>query len=341
MYPKVSVVILNYNTADCLRSYLPSVLQSTYPNFEVVVADNGSKDESITVLKEQFPQVTLLQFHKNLGYAGGYNKALKLLESTYFVLLNSDVKVEPGWLEPLVSFAQKNKEVGALQPCIADINRESFYEYAGAAGGFIDRYGYPFCRGRIGPVLEPISEDYQHPTPVFWASGACLFIRSEVFESLGGFDARFFAHMEEIDLCWRMQNQGYELFCIPESKVFHLGGGTLNRASPQKTYLNFHNGLAMLAKNLHPSERLLTIIMRLILDHFAAYSYLFRGKVTHFFAVAKAHFRFITGYKKWLRLGPTQNRLKTKALKGMYGGSIILAYLLKRLRHFRDLEWKK
>jgi len=336
--PKVAVVILNYGTKQWLEKFLPSVLQTDYPNLEVVVADNASQDDSVEFVKTNYPnEITLLQFHKNLGYTGGYNKALSLVKADYYVLLNSDVEVEQNWLTPLVNLAESDKSIGAIQPIIIDWKDTSKYEYAGAAGGFIDKYGYPFCRGRIFDTIENINPLYNQVEEVFWASGACLFIKANVFHEIGGLDEKFFAHMEEIDLCWRLKNKGYKVLVCPDSKVFHVGGATLSVGHPRKTYLNFRNGLIMLAKNLPARNLFPVLLMRLILDHIAAYKFLFSGKIKHFFAIAKAHFYFITQFRKWTK--SNKNKYKLDSLKGMYGQSIVFDYFLKGKKSFDKLKF--
>lgn len=333
--PKVAVVILNYSTRNWLEKFLPIVIKTNYSNLEIVVADNASKDDSIEFIKKNFPEVTLLQFHKNFGYTGGYNKALGLIKADYYVLLNSDIEVDANWLSPLVELAEKDKEIAAIQPLIIDWKDKSRYEYAGAAGGFIDLYGYPFCRGRIFDTVEKIRDEYKHIEEVFWASGACLFISSDKFHEAGGLDDDFFAHMEEIDLCWRLKNKGYKIMVCSDSKVYHVGGATLAMGHPRKTFLNFHNGLAMLAKNLPRKQLFSKILMRLVIDHIAAYRFLFSGKIRHFGAVAKAHFRFLTHLRYWTK--QNHNHYQLSATKGMYNRSIVFDYYLRGKKRYSDL----
>jgi GT2 family glycosyltransferase len=340
-WPRVAVVILNYGTRQWLEKFLPSVLATEYDNLEIVVADNASKDDSVSFLKEHYPQVTLLQFHKNLGYTGGYNKALGLLKADYFVLLNSDIEVPSNWLAPMVQMAMENPKIGAIQPTILDWNNKQKYEYAGAAGGFIDKYGYPFCKGRIFNTIENENPDYQSSGKIFWASGACMFVKASAFENAGGLEERFFAHMEEIDLCWRLQLIGYEVLFCPDSKVYHVGGATLNKAKPQKTFLNFHNSLAMLAKNLPKNKILQVIIMRLIIDHVAAYKFLFEGKILHFFAVARAHFTFIVHFRKWIKLrDPKHPQTDLSSIPGVLQTSIVKEYFISKKKTFGSLNFK-
>lgn len=285
---KVAVVILNYNGQAFLEKFLPSVLQ--YSNgAEVIVADNASTDNSIEFLKIEFPDLRRIKLSENLGFAGGYNEVLKEVDSEYFVLLNSDVEVTEKWIDPIINFLDSNNNYAACQPRILDFNNKDHFEYAGAAGGFIDFLGYPFCRGRIFDTTEKDNGQYDDPLNIFWASGACLFIRSDVFKKAGGFDPDFFAHMEEIDLCWRIHSLGLKIKCIPESKVYHVGGGTLAKSSPFKTYLNFRNGLYLLIKNLTFGKLLLKFPVRLFLDWVAALKFLLEGDGKHSIAVLKAH----------------------------------------------------
>jgi GT2 family glycosyltransferase len=337
-HPKVAVVILNFSTQKCLEDFLPSVVKTDYPNLEIVVADNASQDNSVNFIKSAYPDLRLIQFHKNFGYAEGYNKALALIKADYFVLLNSDVEVEKNWLYPLVQMAESDNSIAAIQPLILDYKNKNKYEYAGAAGGFMDSYGYPFCRGRVFKTLEDVNPNYHDSIDVFWASGACLFVRASSFWQVGGLDSHFFAHMEEIDLCWRLKIQGFRIKCAADAKVYHLGGATLAIGSPKKTYLNFRNGLIMLAKNL-PSRQLFGIIlMRLIIDHIAAYSFLLSGKPRHFFAVAKAHFHFITNVRKYTKYN--KHQYNYHELGGIKNGSIVWDYFVKGKKRYSDVTFK-
>nr|MBP8033086.1 glycosyltransferase family 2 protein [Bacteroidia bacterium] len=248
---KVAVVILNWNGKPFLEKFLPTVLQYS-SGAQIIVADNQSSDDSVAFLKTQFPQVSVILNPSNDGFATGYNLALKQVKAEYYVLLNSDVEVTENWLQPIIKLMDENLKVAACQPKILDYNHPSKFEYAGAAGGFIDKYGYPFCRGRIFNVLEEDKAQYDTAKEVFWATGACMFVRAEAFWKVGGFDDDYFAHMEEIDVCWRMKNIGYQIYVEPSSKVYHVGGGTLNKLSPRKTFLNFRNNLTTLTKNASP-----------------------------------------------------------------------------------------
>ena len=261
---KVSVVILNWNGCDMLRTFLPSVVRcSKSGQVEVCVADNGSTDASVEMLREEFPCVRIIVLDQNHGFADGYNLALQQVEAEYVVLLNSDVEVTEHWLEPMISYLDAHPEVAACQPKIRSQRQKEYFEYAGAAGGFIDKYGYPFCRGRVMEVVEKDEGQYDTILPVFWATGAALFIRLADYREAGGLDGRFFAHMEEIDLCWRLRSRGRKIVCIPQSTVYHVGGATLKKENPRKTFLNFRNNLVMLYKNLPDEE--LNKVMRAVM----------------------------------------------------------------------------
>ncbi|WP_304232264.1 glycosyltransferase family 2 protein [Jiulongibacter sediminis] len=287
---KVAVVILNYNGADHLKTFLPSVIQYS-KEAEIWVADNASTDDSIEILTSQFNAVKVLEMTENTGYAGGYNRALSGIQADLLVLLNSDVEVTPNWLLPFIG-AFEDKKLAAAQPKILSYNQKDYFEYAGAAGGFLDKWGYPFCRGRVFDTSEKDLGQYDDELEIAWATGACLVIRSDVFQKLGGFDELFFAHMEEIDLCWRIRNEGYSIKYFPESTVLHLGGGTLNKSNPRKTFLNYRNGLAILFKNLPLAALPYRVFVRLILDGVSGIKLLLDGKPSDFWAVLRAHFAF-------------------------------------------------
>lgn len=295
----VAIVILNYNTRHFLEEFLPSVMSTDYANFKVVVADNASTDDSVQFVKNNYPSCELIIFGKNHGFTGGYNLALQQIDADYYVLLNSDVKVQPGWLTPLVERAESDIAIAAVQPKIMNYNKPGEFEYAGAAGGFIDKYGYPFCKGRIFDSTETDNGQYDTASPIFWATGAAMLVKRNVFHGTGGLDTDFFAHMEEIDLCWRMQNCGYQVWSEPKSRVWHVGGGTLQKENPKKTYLNYRNGLVLLYKNLPENKLFSIILMRLLLDHISAYRALFKGKFGEFAAIAKAHRHFLMNFKTW------------------------------------------
>jgi len=337
MNPKVAIVILNYNTKDFLKDFLPSVCDTNYENKEIVVIDNHSKDDSVAFLKSNFKNIKVIELQENYGFTGGYNHGLKLVEADYYVLLNSDVKVDKDWLQPMVNLAISDKKIGAIQPKILDYNYQAKFEYAGACGGFIDKFGFPYCRGRIFETIEEDQGQYDDIKQIFWATGAAMFIKAELYHELGGLDEDFFAHMEEIDLCWRLQNKGYKIMVCPESKVYHVGGGTLKKTNPQKTYYNFRNGLILLIKNLPKNKLLPIIIARLILDHVAAYRWLFQGKKDDFFAVAKAHRHFVFRLKYWYKKRNTSK-------KNVYNSELVLhksiamEYYLRKKDNFSILK---
>lgn len=334
---KVAVVILNYNGASMLSRFLPSVIEYS-PGAEIVVADNASTDDSVTVVTKGFPGVRLVQLDRNYGFADGYNKALEQLDAEYFLLLNSDVEVTDGWLEPLLSFMEENTIAVACQPKILAYNNKTQFEYAGAAGGFIDRYGYPFCRGRLFDTVEEDNGQYDDVCRVFWATGAAMMLRSAAFRNAGGFDGRFFAHMEEIDLCWRMLARGGEIYVVPQSTVYHVGGATLNKSNPRKTFLNFRNNLLMLYKNL-PSDELRGVMrMRALLDYVAALKFLLTGAWGDFKAVIRAR-REYKRMRGEYRVVREQNLAATVAteIKERSRFSLLWQYYLKGKKYFSQL----
>ena len=290
----IAVVILNWNGKALLEKFLPSVIQYS-PEATIYIMDNASTDTSVSFVKENFPNVIMLQNTKNDGYAKGYNKALEQIKADIYCLLNSDIEVTPLWLQPVLSIFENQKDIVAVQPKILDYNNKKSFEYAGAAGGFIDKYGFAFCRGRIFYTIELDNGQYDDSVPIFWASGACFFIRSETFHQLGGFDEDFFAHQEEIDLCWRIHQMGKIILYTPETKVYHVGGATLSNQNSFKTYLNFRNGLFLLLKNLPKKQLFSVIFIRLLLDGLAGIFFLFQGKFSFTYAIIKAHIDF---YKK-------------------------------------------
>lgn len=339
---KTSVVILNWNGKSLMEEYLPNVVSNTLSDnrseVELVVADNGSTDGSLAFLEACYPeQVRRIDLAQNHGFAEGYNLALAQVDAEYVVLLNSDVKVTPGWLDPLIHFMDAHPEVAACQPKVRSLRRVNCFEHAGAAGGFIDFLGYPFCRGRVLSFVEEDKGQYDAPVDLFWATGACLCIRLEDYRNVGGLDARFFAHMEEIDLCWRLRSRDRRIVCIPESCVYHLGGATLNKENPRKTFLNYRNNLLMLYKNCAENRFVLVFIIRLFLDYMSALVFLLSGK----FGDAKAVLRARISY--W-RLRPSfkQQRLenlqqaKLADIPEMYQGSMIFGYYFGGKRYFSE-----
>lgn len=339
---KVSVVILNWNGEKLLPEFLPSVLKHTDLEYaEIVVADNNSGDNSIACLKENFPQIRLIQLAENYGFAEGYNQALQHIESDYVVLLNSDVEVTENWLMPAIGFMDANETVAALQPKILSYRNKEYFEYAGASGGFIDKYGYPFCRGRIFGNIEKDHAQYDDITDIFWASGACMFIRLNDFIQAGGFDSTFFAHMEEIDLCWRLNARGRKIVCYPHSVVYHVGAATLSAENPRKTFLNFRNNLLMLYKNLPEKSLKKTLTVRLFLDYIAAFQMIVSGKYKNAKAVLQAHkdFKNIRNSYKSKREINIQ-KTNTETIKTLYNKSILWNFYAKQKKTFDKLGIK-
>ncbi len=296
-FPKVAIVILNWNGKKYLEQFLPAVVASSYDNVEIIVADNGSSDDSVSFLQQNYPSIRLIRFETNYGFAKGYNEALKQVESDYYMILNSDVEVHPGWLTAMADLLEADKNIAACQPKILSFNNKKLFEYAGAAGGWLDKYGYPFAKGRIFDVCEEDHGQYDQTEPIFWASGAALFIRTRIFHEVNGFDEYFFAHQEEIDLCWRIQLTGYKIYSCPASVVYHVGGGTLPRGNSLKTYLNFRNNRIMMSKNLPFPKKLWIMPVRTFLDGLSALKGLFTGDGGYFIAIARAQLAFI---KWWL-----------------------------------------
>jgi len=293
---KVSVVIINYNGRKYLEQFLPSVLASTYSNMELIIADNASTDDSLNFVRNTYPSVRIIELKRNHGYAGGYNEALKEVLSDYYVLLNTDVEVTPGWIEPVIELMEKDQQIGACQPKILSYEQRDQFEYSGASGGWMDCLGYPFARGRIFDICETDNGQYDDVQPIFWASGAALFVRADLFHQAKGFDEYFFAHMEEIDFCWRLQLLGYSIYVCPSSRIFHIGGGTLPKGNERKVFLNFRNNMIMLAKNLPKRQSFWKIPVRVMLDFISAFKSLFDGQFVYFLAVGEAHLAFL----KWL-----------------------------------------
>ena len=333
--PSVAIVILNWNGKKLLEEFLPFIFSSTYDNYFVVVADNASTDDSVAFLKEFYPQVQLIIHPVNKGFAKGYNDALKLVTADYFVLLNNDVEVSESWIEPVVRLMESDTAIAACQPKVLSYHNRTTFEYAGACGGWIDRYGYPFARGRVFDVCETDAGQYETVQPVFWATGACMFVRAEAFMASGGFDEYFFAHQEEIDLCWRMQLAGYKIFVQPASTVFHIGGGTLPMGDKRKVYLNFRNNLIMLTKNLPAAEAIWKIPFRIGLNKIFALKALIRGNGKPFIAVFKAHFDYIG----WLFSSKNRKSGRNKNLKlqGVYKGLVIWQYFINKKKTFSEI----
>ena len=335
----MAVVILNYNGRKHLENFLPSVIASSYGNLRVIVADNASTDDSVSYVQEHFPIVEIITHPVNEGFAGGYNWALKKVQSDYYVLLNSDVSVTPGWIEPVIQVMENDQTVAACQPKLLSYKEPNTFEYAGAAGGWIDSLGYPFSRGRIFDVCEKDMGQYDEVQPIFWASGAAMFVRANIYHALGGLDASFFAHQEEIDLCWRMQLAGYQIMACPQSVVYHVGAGTLPRGG-RKVYLNFRNNLLMLCKNLPWQEKLWKIPFRFFLDAVSAWKGLFTGDGYFFTAIMQAHFAVIKRLIMRDKNRPYQ-RKPLKKLAGVYRGSVVWQYFIKQHTHFQEIIQKK
>lgn len=329
---RVAVVILNYNGRDLLQKFLPSVIQ--FSNFSrIIVADNHSTDDSVEIIKREFPSVEIIHIHANLGFCGGYNYALKKIEADYYVLLNSDVEVTRNWIEPAIELFERDTTIGVIQPKVLSYHNKTRFEYAGAAGGFIDVLGYPLCRGRIFQTLEEDRGQYNDVCPIFWATGACLFIRSSLFHTAGGFDENFFAHMEEIDLCWRIQRSGYRVYYQGNSAIYHVGGGTLSVSNPKKTYLNFRNGLSLIAKNMSKGELWYKLPIRILLDWLAALKFLIEGNGKDATAVLKAHIHFIQNLASdMLKRTPS-----TTSKLPIYPRSIAFDYFILKREKFSEL----
>lgn len=328
---KTAIVILNWNGKKLLEQFLPSVIAYS-KDADIYVADNASSDDSVVFLKSEFPEVKVIQNTTNGGFAKGYNDALKHIKADVFCLLNSDVEATKNWLSPITKSFVEQPKTAIIQPKILDYNRKDYFEYAGAAGGFIDKFGYPYCRGRIFNTLEKDNGQFNDTVPVFWATGACLFIRSNIYKELGGFDESFFAHMEEIDLCWRAQNRGYTVLYNGNAAVYHVGGATLNNSNPKKTFLNFRNSLFVLVKNAQGNAAIL-VFVRLVLDGVAGIMFLFQFKFMHFFAILKAHFSFYARVNRLIKQRKTEHT-KTKYYQKT---SVVWLYFVKKKKFYKSL----
>lgn len=340
---KTAVVILNWNGQKFLKKFLPNVIKYSKNYAEIIIADNASTDNSISFLQKNFPEIKIIKFDENFGFAEGYNKALEQIDAKYFILLNSDVDVSEHWIEPVIEMMEKDEKIAACQPKILSYSEPEKFEYAGAAGGFIDKFGFPFCRGRVFQSLEIDNGQYDDATEIFWATGACLFVKAELYKNIGGFDNDFFAHMEEIDLCWRLKNAGFKIIYCPDSKIYHVGGGTLPKSSHIKNYLNIRNNIIMLYKNLPKNRLIYTFFVRIILDFIASFKFLFDSGFLSFFAVYKAHFNFYRNIKKHTvkRKNNFYNYRKEKnKLSKIYNRNIAIDYFLLNKRKFSDLKTK-
>ena len=338
-WSKIAVVILCWNGRKFLEEFLPSLIQFQSADSDIVVADNASTDDSLSFLRQNFPTVKIIAPEKNFGFAEGYNQAIKKIDSEYIVLINQDVAVTQNWLAPLLSVMENDDRVGAVHPRIHAHLQPTYFEYAGAAGGWIDKYGYTFCRGRVFDSVEEDQHQFPQSAEVFWASGACMLVRKKVYESLEGLDGDFFAHMEEIDFCWRLKNAGYRVMYCADATVYHLGGGSLPHGNPFKTYLNFRNNLAMIAKNL-PEKRFRTLMLRMMLDQLAAIRSLLTFHFKDFLAIQRAHIYFLTHMKK-INSKRTKSSIPFLQMQGVYNGSIVWNYFLKGKKKFTDIVTEK
>ncbi len=335
---EVAVVILNYNGKKFLQQFLPSVITHS-SEAEIIVADNGSTDDSISFLAKEFSSIRVIKSDQNLGFCGGYNFALKQVEAKYYVLLNSDVEVTAGWIDPIIQLFESNPKIGAIQPKLLSKNKPDEFEYAGAAGGLIDTLGYPFCRGRIFDQMEKEQGQYNDVVPVFWATGACHFVRAELYHQLGGLDEDYFAHMEEIDFCWRLQRAGHQIYYHGGSTVYHVGGGTLSSSSPRKTYLNFRNGLSLVFKHMPLSQLIWKFPLRLLLDWVAAFKFLTQPSVPDALAVFKAHISFLSGLRNEIRKRhKLKVELKTYWVHQFYPRFLVVDYFLLGKNTFGKLK---
>jgi hypothetical protein len=329
---KIAIVILNWNGEVLLERYLPSVIEYS-KNTDIYVADNASTDDSIAFVTTNYPSIKIIKNTENGGFAKGYNDALIHVNADIYCLLNSDVEVTPNWLTPIIDAFSNIPEVAIIQPKILDLLKKDYFEYAGAGGGFIDQLGYPFCRGRIFQTLERDNGQYDDIKEIFWATGACMFVKKNVFEELKGFDADYFAHQEEVDFCWRAKNHGYKIMYVGTSKVYHLGGSTLSNMNPKKTYLNFRNSLFSITKNLPRRKAFIIIFLRLLLDGIAALRFIWQLRFKHFFAILRAHLSFYRQFRKMYK-----KREKTKFLRKYYlTKSIVWSYFVHRISNFNIL----
>lgn len=331
---KTAIVILNWNGKKLLEQFLPALLTNTLDNAEIYLADNASTDSSIAFVQEKYPTVHIVKNTKNGGYAKGYNDALQHIDADIYCLINSDIEVSKNWLPPILHEFNTKKATAIIQPKILDFKEKAKFEYAGAAGGFLDFFGYPYCRGRVFDSIEKDENQFDDTSPIFWASGACFFIRSKVFKELNGFDEDYFAHQEEIDLCWRVQNLGYSIKYVGSSKVYHVGGATLNETNPRKTFLNFRNSLLSIVKNVPKRYFLVILFSRLVLDGIAGIKFVLNFQVNHCFAIIKAHFSFYWNFNKFLQ----KRKQVPKSLKYYKHTSIVWQYFILGRKKFNELK---
>ena len=331
---KLAVVILNWNGKKFLERFLPALIKYCPEYAEIIIADNASSDDSVAFLKAEYPELRIIQNQQNGGFSKGYNEALKQIDATYYCLLNSDIEVAEYWIEPVIDLMDSDPQIAVCQPKILAYHHPNEFEYAGACGGFIDRLGYPFCRGRIFDCLEKDHGQYDDITEIFWATGAAMFVRADVYNAVGGLDEDFFAHQEEIDFCWRVKNCGYKIKVCPQSKVYHIGGGTLPKNNAKKTYLNFRNNLCLLLKNTPRNQLFSVLFYRFFLDLLAAVVFLLQGQFKDFFAVFKAHLNFIKHFNKMKR----KRIPHLKPLKDIYPKSVVWAYFVKKIKIYSELS---
>jgi len=341
--PSVAILILNWNTRGFLKKYLPSILSASYPNKEIYVIDNNSSDDSVAMLKNCFPEVHIIQMHSNLGYATGYNLCLSQVEADYFILVNSDIEVTKDFIDPVIQLMEANEDIGICQPKLLSYGEKHMFEYAGAAGGWIDKLGFPFARERVLLTIEKDEGQYNSPAQIFWATGACMFLKSSVYKKIGGFYDYYYMHQEDIDLCWRAQNVGYKIYVCPDSEVFHIGGGSLSWENNLKTFLTFRNNYILLTRNLPVSKSLPIITLRLFLDFFGALYFLLKQKP----GISKAMFKAEFAYFYWLFFYGDKKNLQPKGFNkcaGVYSGTILVPYFLKKKRTFSKIirgKWYK
>lgn len=338
----VAIVILNWNGKKFFETFLQSVIRYTdCAKNKIFVVDNNSTDDSVEYVRLNFPDIEIIQLDVNHGFAKGYALSLPKIDAKYYVLLNSDVEVTENWLDPLINMLEKDLSIVAAMPKIRSFTNKSYFEYAGAAGGFIDKYGYPFCQGRILTEIEKDTGQYDNEREIFWASGACMFLRADAYFKAGGLDSDFFAHMEEIDLCWRLKKMGYKICYCPESLVYHVGGGTLPNDNPRKLYYNYRNSLYLLFKNLDGFHLLTIMIPRLFLDCISSSLYLLQGKLSFFMAVVRAYARFIVSLPQLIKKRKANNKMITRKayVAQIYNKSIVFSFFLKRKKVFRNLNF--
>jgi GT2 family glycosyltransferase len=338
--PKLAIVVLSYNGKDLLEKFLPPILATRTSYAEVYVVDNASTDGTYEFLQERFPEIRIIKLLVNKGFTNGYVESLPFIEAEYYVLISSDVEVAPGWIDPIINLMDSDPTIGICQPKIKSYNQKTQFEYSGAAGAYIDKYGYPFCRGRIFFTVEEDNNQYEDSREVFWCSGACMFIRSEVYHTIGGFDNEYYAHMEDIDLSWRVKNAGYKVMVCPPAVVYHVGGHIISYGSPAKIFRNFKNGLIMMVKNLPEGQVWNKLFFRLLLDNIAAIRALLNGNTNEYKAIVRAHMQFYTGLPHWLKKRKEAlPKVKNPNNSGVYNHSIVWQYFVKKKDTFDKLGW--